>query len=115
LALLTFSRYSLHRHPDFWPEPERFMPERFAEGNEINKYAYVPFGGGPRVCIGINLATMELVLALAALAQRFCFELREPEPVGMRALLTLEPRGGRLRVRAVARGAEKSAGLRKAG
>ena len=113
-SMVALSRYSLHRHPDYWPEPERFMPERFGEDGNINKYAYVPFGGGPRVCIGINLATMELVLSLAALAQRFRFELMEPKPVEMRALLTMEPKHGRLRVRALPRGAA-GAGMRKAG
>lgn len=102
-SMITFSRYSLHRHPDYWPEPERFIPERFAQESTGTKYAYVPFGGGPRVCIGIHLATLELVLTLATMAQRFRVELREREPVRMRALLTMEPMHGRLAVGAAAR------------
>lgn len=95
-SMIAFSRYSLHRHPDFWPEPERFNPERFSEESPGTKHAYVPFGGGPRVCIGIHFATLELVMALATLAQRYRAVLREKEPVRMRALLTMEPMHGRL-------------------
>ncbi|MFT7643713.1 MAG: cytochrome P450, partial [Pirellulaceae bacterium] len=61
-AMVAFSRYSLHRHPDFWKDPEQFNPARFEPDNEENKrstYAHVPFGGGPRICIGINFAVLE--------------------------------------------------------
>jgi len=105
-TMVAFSRYSLHRHPEFWPEPERFIPERFAE--ETTKFAYVPFGGGPRICIGINLAVMELVLSLATLAQRYRVELRQPRPVQMRALLLMQPKGDRVAVGLIPRdGAHK--------
>jgi cytochrome P450 len=102
-SMIAFSRYSLHRHPEYWPMPDRFLPERFSEENTGSKYAYVPFGAGPRVCIGIHLATLELVMALATMAQRYRVELREREPVQMRALLTMEPQHGRLAVGAIPR------------
>ena len=68
-----------HRHPDFWDDPERFDPERFAPGRtaERHPYAYFPFGGGPRGCIGENLSLLTLVIVVAMLAGRYRLE---PDP-----------------------------------
>ncbi len=88
--------YTLHRHPAFWPEPERFDPQRFApdRANDRPRYAYIPFGAGPRFCVGNNLGMMEAALVLAVV----CRELRlakvpgravVPEP-----MLSLRVRGG---------------------
>lgn len=104
-STVAFSRYSLHRHPAFWRQPERFDPERFEPGAEENKrstHAYVPFGGGPRVCIGVHFALLELVVLLATLARRFRVVVDASDRHEPQALLTLRPRYG-LRVRVVQR------------
>jgi cytochrome P450 len=65
--------YTVHRHPDFWPDAERFDPERFAPERSVGRHplAWVPFGAGPRKCIGQELSLMESTLALAMITQRF--------------------------------------------
>src|SRR5262249_53405015 len=75
-ALVVPYAYVTHRDPAWWDEPERFKPERFlpGEGAGRPKFAYFPFGGGPRVCIGNAFALTEGPLILAALAQRFRLE-----------------------------------------
>jgi cytochrome P450 len=95
-SVVFVSPYVTHRHPAFWPEPERFDPGRFAPAHaaERDRGAYIPFGGGPRACIGQAFAMTEMQLVLATLAQRF--ELRTakgreaiPEP-----LVTIRAKGG---------------------
>jgi len=87
--------YVVHRNPDIWDDPEKFDPERFSADNEkqIPRHAYLPFGGGARVCIGNSFALMEGHLVLATLLQHYKLELVqktvEPEP-----LVTLRPKGG---------------------
>jgi cytochrome P450 len=88
--------YGMHRRADYFAEPERFSPERFAPEREkqLVRGAYLPFGSGPRICIGNHFAMMEGQLILAALAQRLRFcpvDGREVEP---EPLVTLRPRGG---------------------
>jgi len=74
---LLLSPYVVHRDPSYYPDPERFDPERFGEETSRGRprYAYFPFGGGPRVCIGRTLAMQQCTLALARLAQRVRIEL----------------------------------------
>lgn len=94
-SLVVFSRYSLHRHPLFWKNANEFDPERFrprSEENVRSVYASIPFGGGPRICIGIHFAMMELIVALAALAKDFRVRCIDPEKLGMSANLTMLPR-----------------------
>ena len=76
-AICLMSPYVMHRHPRYYPDPERFDPERFTPEakQERPKFAYFPFGGGPRVCIGERFAWMEGVLVLATIAQRWRFSL----------------------------------------
>ena len=96
-ALVIFSRYSLHRHPGFWKSPNRFDPERFRAGQEENlrsTYASIPFGGGPRICIGIHFATMELIATLAMIAQRYRIRVSSTDHHAMAAHLTMTPKNG---------------------
>ncbi len=94
-ALMIMSPYTIQRHPDFWDEPDAFRPERFDdEGSSRPRFAYIPFGGGPRLCIGNNFALIEAQLTLAAVAQRFRLALLPERPVEMDALVTLRPKHG---------------------
>jgi cytochrome P450 len=94
-ALISINSYVLHRDPRFFPDPERFHPERFAPGWEerIPRYAYLPFGSGPRVCIGNGFAMMEARLILATLAQRYRLSLEPGQTIKPVQLVTLRPNG----------------------
>ena len=95
-APITISPYLTHRHPDFWEDPEKFDPQRFSpEASAARpRYAYIPFGGGPRKCIGSNFAMTEATLVLAMLTQRYRMHLLPGHPVKMEPLITLRPRHG---------------------
>ena len=100
-SLIVVNTYVLHRDARFFADPERFDPERFAPGFEerMQRYAYLPFGGGPRICIGNNIAMMEARLILATMAQYYRFSLDPDEPVRPVQLVTLRPnRPVRMRV-----------------
>lgn len=90
------SPYVTHRHPAFWDEPESFRPERFREGppSGSDRFAYFPFGGGPRQCMGVQFALMEAKIVLATLAQRFRPTIVPGHVVGMDPQVTLRPLGG---------------------
>ena len=86
--------YALHRNELLWDEPNSFKPERFAGRKSVARYAYLPFGDGPRICIGASFALQEAVIILATLLSKFKFtpiEGRDPEPV---MILTVRPEGG---------------------
>lgn len=86
-----------HRDERFYPEPECFRPERWDEplqGSHLPRFAYFPFGGGPRKCIGASFAMMEAVLLLAMFARRFRLELAPDARVELLPSLTLRPRFG---------------------
>lgn len=104
-SLAVISIYNIHHHPALWKNPEAFEPERFLT-QKASKHTFLPFGIGPRFCIGNQFASVELVLLLAMLAQHFDFALcgdREPEHD---MAVTLRPKGGlRLRVRPHSSGA----------
>jgi cytochrome P450 len=95
-ALVNLSPWVTHRHPDFWDDPERFDPERFRPGVERTRprFAYFPFSGGPRLCIGETFALMEAQLVVAMMLQRYRLTLVDPRPVVAETTLTLRPRGG---------------------
>ena len=103
-SIVTASPYAMHRRADFFPDPERFDPERFTPEAEarLPRYAYMPFGGGQRICIGNHFALMEAQIVLAALAQRVSFALLPGQRIEPEPLVTLRPRYG-LRVRVVRR------------
>ena len=95
-AAVAVIPYALHRHPDFWPDPERFDPDRFLPG-EVKKrhfFSYLPFGAGPRVCIGAGLAMRQVQLVLAQIVQRFAILLVPDHPVVPSGGVTLMPRYG---------------------
>lgn len=86
--------YALHRHRKLWSDPDSFDPERFAPGHRTDRFAFLPFGDGPRICIGANFAIQEAVIILSTLLARFRFTAipgKDPKPV---MILTLRPEGG---------------------
>lgn len=96
-AIVVINITGIHRRPDIYPDPERFDPERFTPEREklLPKQAYMPFSGGPRVCIGNHFALMEAQLILATWMRRLRFELLTPDQrVEFDAMITLRPRGG---------------------
>ncbi len=90
------SQYVTHRHPDFWEQPDLFDPDRWRPERSAGRpsFAYFPFGGGPRLCIGNNFALMEAQLVLATVAQRFRLRVARNFPVALRPLVTLRPLNG---------------------
>ncbi len=92
---VIMSQWLMHRDPRYFANADQFEPERWKveEGN-LPKFAYFPFGGGPRVCIGNSFAIMEAMLVTARLTQRFSFSAQSSTPVLPWASITLQPRGG---------------------
>ena len=105
---INIFNYFTQRDPRWWDEPEAFRPERFSPENEpnIRHYSYLPFGGGPRVCIGNSFASMEARLMLATMAQHYQLRLKPGQTVELDPLITLRPKGG-LQMRVEAREAVK--------
>ena len=94
--LVALGIHNLHRHPNFWEQPEVFMPERFAPENKakLNRTAYIPFFTGPHLCIGNNFALMEGQLLLAMTAQRYEVRMLSGQKVEREVAITMRPRGG---------------------
>lgn len=95
-SVVMVSSYALHRDPRYWAAPETFDPDHFAPGWEerVPRYAYIPFGGGPRVCIGNSFAMMEAVLCLATIMQRCRLSLIPGQQITPEPLITLRPDPG---------------------
>jgi len=95
-SLIVISPYVVHRHPKFWDKPDTFRPERFSPENKdnIHPHAYIPFGLGPRQCIGKHFAMMELKVILPLLLQAFRFQLPRGFKVELDPKITLRPRHG---------------------
>lgn len=95
-SLILIAPWVLHRHRRLWEDPERFHPERFRPERVAarSRFAYLPFGAGPHVCIGAAFAITEATLILATLAQRFQLRLVPGHPIEPQGLLTLRPRYG---------------------
>ena len=87
---LLFSIFEIHRHPDFWKNPEEFIPERFLDESIKFSKNYYPFGAGPRMCIGNNFAMYEMILVIIALVEQFEI-IEKKEPIQIKPLITLKP------------------------
>jgi cytochrome P450 len=101
-TVVSISPYVLHRRPNLWINPDAFDPSRFLEPSRssLDRFAYIPFGAGPRICIGMSFSLQEAVIVLANLLRAFRFELVEGQRVEPRQRITLRPKSGmRMHVR----------------
>lgn len=102
-SIVIMSPYLMHRNAQYWPNPDRFEPERWSDGDFYKRdFTYFPFGGGPRICVGERFAWMEGVLLLAVIAQQWRFRLVPGHVVERKALITLRAKNG-IKVTALAR------------
>ena len=87
--------YGAHHNAEYWKNPEKFDPSRFlgTSGDKIHPFAHIPFGGGPRVCIGQNMAKMQILLVMSAIARNYDFELSDKKELGLHAMMLLKPDG----------------------
>lgn len=92
-SMIVLSQYITHRHPDLWDEPEKFDPERFTpeRSKDRPRYAYFPFGGGPRVCLGNNFALLEAAIVIAMVSQQYRMRLVPGQQIRPRMVGTLRP------------------------
>ena len=88
--------YGVHHAPEYWPDPEKFDPSRWMGDKKKNQipFSYLPFGGGPRLCIGNNFAMMEMQLLMIRMIPRFDLQLSDEYPVENEPLITLRPKNG---------------------
>jgi len=95
-TIMMMSPYLLHHDPRYFPEPDRFHPDRWTPEFKaaLPPFAYFPFGGGPRRCIGESFAWMELVLVVASIAQKWKLRLVPGHPVELRPVVTLRTKHG---------------------
>jgi cytochrome P450 len=93
---IVLSQWVTQRDPRWFSEPDRFNPDRWAEeaAAKLPRFAYFPFGGGPRVCIGAGFAMMEATLLLATIAQRYRMRLTTNQRIKPLASITLRPKNG---------------------
>lgn len=95
-ADLVLCPYTLHRHPEFWTDPDRFDPDRFDPDRQVDRprYAFIPFGAGPRFCVGNSLGLMEAVFVLACVSRQLRLTRQPGHQVVPEPMLTLRIRGG---------------------
>ena len=95
-SILIASVYNIHHHPDFWDKPDAFDPDRFTPERSAGrrKYAFMPFGAGPRKCIGEHFALMEGTLLLASMAARYELRPLPGHPVEKQVAVTMRPKYG---------------------
>jgi cytochrome P450 len=93
---VAMAQWVVHRDPRWYDAPEEFRPERWEDDllKRLPRFAYFPFGGGPRQCIGNTFALMEAALILATIAQKFRLRMVANHPVVPLASITLRPRHG---------------------
>jgi cytochrome P450 len=89
--IIMIAPWLLHRHEKIWDQPNAFVPKRFLSSQAPDRFAYLPFGAGPRVCIGAPFAQAESVLALARLIGAFRIELADTTPVTPLGVVTTQP------------------------
>jgi cytochrome P450 len=109
-AQILMSQWIVHRDPRWFPNPEGFDPDRWLpdRARALPRFAYFPFGGGPRICIGNHFAMMEATLILALVVQKWQVQLLPGEQLELQAAVTLRPKGSGLRVRLAERAASGS-------
>lgn len=113
-SLIVIAPYVLHRHRRLWHQPDVFDPTRFMGDarRQVGRFAYLPFGVGPRICIGSSFALQEATIALACLTQRFEFRLEDEFRVWPQMSVTVRPANGlRMRIAAAVRPAECASDL----
>lgn len=93
---VLMSQWVNHRDPKYFPDPERFSPERWLDGLEkrLPKFAYYPFGGGQRMCVGSHFANVEAAIVLATVGQKYRFTLEPDAEIDIKAQITLLPKYG---------------------
>ncbi|SEO84805.1 cytochrome P450 [Nitrosovibrio sp. Nv6] len=91
--LAIFSIFNLHHHPDFWPQPEQFDPERFLIPQN-RRFSFMPFGTGERICIGSHFALLESLLLISMIVQHYDLQLLNTDEVEIEMAVTLRPKGG---------------------
>ncbi len=85
--------YGVHHNENIWKDPDRFDPTRFLEKIKRPPFSHIPFGGGPRVCIGQNMAVMQMLSAIVAIVRRYDFALEPDREINLRAMMILRPDG----------------------
>lgn len=93
-SIINISPYLTQRNPNLWPDPDRFDPERFDPANPVkrHRFAHLPFGAGPRICLGMQFAIAEALVILASIAQRYSLSLAHDDPAEPVALMSLRPK-----------------------